>query len=394
MDELAKRIQEAHGHVRPAWDEERSERAFRSLQNRRRRRTVLTTVAIGLAAAVALVLALPSLFGPQQTETPPLAEAAVQLDTTPTGAPVEAVTPDDPAGSSLQSQPRSLIALADGSAVSAVTEDAQITALSTQTDHVELRLEQGRARFDVVPNPERAFVVRTAGFTVSVLGTVFEVERRGADIEVRVERGLVRVERAGMVPVELPAGDQRAFAGVAATGTPPSPAKTGPRAVAKANPNPTPGAAPENWRTFADREDYARAYELLRVQGPNARNPADLMLAADTARLAGHPGAAADYLHTASIRHPESPLAPMASFTEGRIRLDRLGQARKAVRAFRRCRTLAPDGPLAQDALAREVEALSRAGDQQHAAERARAYLDTYPKGRRVRAVRMHGGIE
>jgi hypothetical protein len=49
---------------------------------------------------------------------------------------------------------------------------------------------------------------------------------------------------------------------------------------------------------------------------------------------------------------------------------------------------------LTQDALAREVEAWSRAGENEKAHDRALDYLKRYPNGRRANAVRRLGGLD
>jgi outer membrane protein assembly factor BamD (BamD/ComL family) len=48
---------------------------------------------------------------------------------------------------------------------------------------------------------------------------------------------------------------------------------------------------------------------------------------------------------------------------------------------------------LAEDALARQVEATYRAGDTARARTLATEYLARYPKGRRVHAVQRFGGL-
>jgi transmembrane sensor len=120
----------------------------------------------------------------------------------------------------------------------------------------------------------------------------------------------------------------------------------------------------------------------------------DLLLAGDVARLSGHAGAAVAPLSRAVELHPEDPRAPLAAFTLGRVHLEDLGAPRDAALAFAGARTLEPDGPLAEDALAREVEAWSRAGETETARTRALTYIQRYPQGRRVHAVRRFGGLE
>jgi transmembrane sensor len=64
-----------------------------------------------------------------------------------------------------------------------------------------------------------------------------------------------------------------------------------------------------------------------------------------------------------------------------------------AAQSFSSCRRLQPGGPLAQDALAREVEAQSRAGNAAAARALAEQYLRSYPQGRRATAVKRFGGL-
>jgi transmembrane sensor len=87
-------------------------------------------------------------------------------------------------------------------------------------------------------------------------------------------------------------------------------------------------------------------------------------------------------------------VAPLAAFTLGRVYLDQLGQPERAAEAFDLSLRLAPSGSLAQDALAREVEALSKGGNAQAAYAHAQQYLQRYPNGRRLRAVQLYGGLE
>ena len=125
-------------------------------------------------------------------------------------------------------------------------------------------------------------------------------------------------------------------------------------------------------------------------QQPAADNPRDLLLAADVARLSHHSGQAVTPLRRLLASFPGDPRAPLAAFTLGRVLLDELGRPREAAEAFARARS----GAMAEDALAREVEAWSRAGDSATARTRAELYLQLYPKGRRDRSVRRYGGLE
>jgi transmembrane sensor len=122
--------------------------------------------------------------------------------------------------------------------------------------------------------------------------------------------------------------------------------------------------------------------------------PGDLLFAADVARLSGNPALAVPRLERVIRAHAGDSRAPLAAFTLGRTLLDGLGRPREAADAFARARRLSPGGALAQDALAREVESWSRAGEAGLAHQRALDYLRLYPGGRREKAVRYHGGLE
>jgi transmembrane sensor len=132
------------------------------------------------------------------------------------------------------------------------------------------------------------------------------------------------------------------------------------------------------------------------AEGPTAvrDEPGDLLFAADVARLSGHPELAVTRLERVIRAHQGDSRAPLAAFTLGRTLLDGLGRPREAAEAFARVRRLAPGGALSQDALAREVESWSRAGEAALARKRALDYLRAFPSGRREKAVRYHGGLE
>jgi len=132
----------------------------------------------------------------------------------------------------------------------------------------------------------------------------------------------------------------------------------------------------------------------LRKAGPSAvrDDTADLLLAADAARLSGHPAEAVPYLERVLRGHGRDPRTGLAAFTLGRVLLDELGRPSEAVDAFALARS--SGGPLAEDALAREVEALARAGDVTRSRELALLYRRLYPNGRRAKAVSRFGGLD
>jgi transmembrane sensor len=119
----------------------------------------------------------------------------------------------------------------------------------------------------------------------------------------------------------------------------------------------------------------------------------ELLLAADAARLSGHPEAALPYLERVVDDHARDSRAPVAAFTLGGVLMQQLGRARDAEVAYGKARALSLHSSLAQDALARQVEAAHRAGDATRARALATEYLQQFPAGRRIKAVRRFGGL-
>lgn len=383
MDKLAQDMSMLRDELEPNWDEERAARLYQGVGRLRRRRAVqraaLGSASLAAVALLAVKLALPGATpAPDQMAKAPSVPAqtsAAQVDSTAT-APSEAVH---------------TLRLADGSVASLIGEHSELSILENTATRVDLKLLAGRAQFDVVKNRARDFVVEAGEYHVTVVGTVFAVEHFERHVEVSVVEGTVRVEGPTGTRV-LTTGEEASFeaSGETAKLEQPAPAEGGPRALHK---KARPGDRP-SWRSLSKNGDYDAAYALI-SQGTEVDNdPAALMDAADAARLSGHPAGAVKYLERVLKEHRNSPVAPLAAFTLGRVYLDHLGQPRSAADSFALARRLAPAGSLAQDALAREVESLSKGGDEREANVKAKEYLRDYPKGRRLRAVQLYGGIE
>jgi transmembrane sensor len=362
MDNFAR----ARDYVSPRWTAEREVRVRvgieRSRRSRARRRNAATVVALSVVAAVLVFFSLRANLVQQ-----PVAAAPPKVAT-----------------------PSNLFALPDGSSVSARSSDARVQPVEVSLRSVTLKLESGSAKFSVTPDPTRPFRVLARDVTVTVLGTVFDVSLETGGVRVSVERGRVRVDSSSTTR-ELSPGDSAFFTdGLAA----PIAAPIAPPASAASPPAPV--AAVPSWRSLAHDGDYSAALSRLTSDGPSAVRdvPDDLLLAADVARLGGQPARAVAPLERVVSRHAGDSRAPLAAFTLGRTLLDQLGRPREAASAFASARKLAPSGALAQDALAREVESWSRAGETEKAHARALEYLKLYPLGRRAASVRRLGGIE
>jgi hypothetical protein len=152
--------------------------------------------------------------------------------------------------------------------------------------------------------------------------------------------------------------------------------------------------AAARWAALAEQKRFGEAYGLLRqVPMRELADPDDLLLAADVARQAGRPERAVPFLERVVKEHPSEFRAQLAGFSLGKIYLDHLDEPVLAARNFAAVRGMAPTGSLAQDALAREVEAWARAGMSSRAHDAALEYVHLYPNGRRVADVRDLGRI-
>jgi transmembrane sensor len=380
MDDLTQELQGAAEELTPHWDVERSARLYASTQQLGRRRSVQRAAAgslIAVAAGVGLVLGVGR---GNETAQVPTAERAPSAE-----------------ASNVHT-----LRLADGSRADFAGAHSDLEVLENNDSRISVRLAAGRAHFDVVHKTARSFVVEAEPYRVEVIGTVFDVERGSDSVSVSVSRGKVRVY-GPLGAEDLVAGQIKHFsravepvAGTALKTLPPlveaDPGQSEPQ-------RPQPHAAKAHrsadaWRSLSQSGQYDAAFESLRTGSVVDDEPAALMDAADAARLSGHPQNAVRYLQGVVERHQGSPVAPLAAFTLGRVYLDQLGQPDQAAESFERARKLAPNGSLAQDALAREVEALSKGGYAQRAYQRAQEYLRSYPNGRRVRAVQLYGGLE
>ena len=296
-------------------------------------------------------------------------------------------------GYSIAPHPSSTVAAGTPAGGVTPAETVVVTLLSPDTVLEPLPEPEGRgfnlrvgsARFVVPHDGQRPFRVTAGRVTIEDLGTMFSVRYVGPDrLDIAVEEGRVRV-RAGDSDTEIRAG--------ATLEVPLSPG--GNDATDRRPGKAVAASAPAvSWRPLAEHGAYEEAHRALRRAGADAvrDDMADLLLAADTARLSGHPAEAVPYLERVVRGHARDPRAGLAAFTLGRVLLDELGRPREAIDAFAMAH--ASGGPLAEDALAREVEAASRAGDVSRSRELALSYRRLYPNGRRAMAVSRFGGLD
>ena len=378
--DLLQRIARVGAAIDPGLTDRDVERLVGGARGRARRRRVAR------AAVVAATVGLASLFFVLRPITGSRGIAPTRAKVPAPTAPLAADrTPARPAP----------LRLADGSVATPLDDGSAIALRESTGQRVIVDLTRGRGRFEVTPRAERQFSVRAGDVTITVLGTVFTVERVADRIGVGVERGRVLVDW-GAGSRRLDVGESGWFPPLATTSDPQPPSQPRPR---RASPEPQAEAMPPPPQPEAAS---SRAPPAPATQPPAQPPPATtardeetaetLLAAADAARLDGRARDGAALLQRVLTHHGADPRAPLAAFTLGRVLLMDLGEPRQAAAAFAQARTLAPSGPFAEDALAREVEALAKAGDGAATRSRARDYLRLYPNGRRAPAVRALGG--
>ena len=354
--DLMQRIGSAGTHMDAGLSDRDVDRLVGGVGRRRRRRTLRRIALVSAAAACAVFVAAVRLqWLPISTERPVVARSQP--------APTPAARIDH------------TVRLRDGSSAMPLDSSSEITILEQTPAHVGLSLTRGSGRFEVAPRPERSFSVRAGDVTITVVGTAFSVERIADRVGVSVERGTVRVEW-GVGSRLLTKGESGWFPPLAAAVAP--------------EPN-------EVRRPVVPVVKVAKIKTEQAPPGPlsiKAESAEDLLLAADSMRMTGHPERGAELLRRILREHHGDPRAPLAAFTLGRLLLMELGRPQEAATAFAEVRRLSPTGAFAEDALAREVEAWSQAGQTEQAQERARDYLRLYPGGRRAATVRSMGGME
>jgi len=304
--------------------------------------------------------------------------------------------------------------LSDGSVIE-LSRGARLVSLESTHAAFSALLSEGTGHFHVKKGGPRRWSIECGLATVEVVGTRFVIDRSPGRVRVEVFEGavLVRGERLPdrvrkLLPGESvdideagahteivapPLQTATARSEPAAAGSAVAPGGGAPGARAARGSTPGGGAA---WRERVGRGDYRGAYEVLGAAGIEreaASGDVDaLLLLADVARLSGHPGEAIAPLSKIVREKARDPRASLAAFTMGRLQLDSLGQPDRAAKAFETSVRLGLTEPLLEDAMARLVEARSRAGDTEGARAAWTEYERRFPAGRRAREARRWAG--
>jgi transmembrane sensor len=338
--------------LQQAASEEELQRVWRGIQKQRARKPVRPTPWLILALACCAVLGIVS-WRSLTKNTDVLRDQA------------------DRAPLLLESGSARTTTLSDGSRVE-LSADSAVEVLENDGRTFVCALRRGRATFDVVPGGPRRWRVEAGAVAVEVVGTRFRVDRGQNNVVVEVERGAVLVRGDGVRD-----GVQRLEAGARLEIVPERPVKT--EAEQPSLP-PTPSSA------VATRTSGS----VPSAVGTASAEPAspDLLALADRQRRRGDLVGAIQTLKLAVERAPDDGRASMAAFTLGKLLLDGVARPVEAQAAFRSCLKRSPPAAIAEDALARLVEAQARSGARRAALDTAREYEKRYPNGRRLADVR------
>jgi transmembrane sensor len=353
--DLIQRIVRATARIDPGLTERDVDRLVHGVHRRKRRRTAQRVCAGAIAGGLGALLLVR--VGRWPAPAVPAASGMSGMD----------VASANPFGPPLR--------LDDGSVATPLESGSELAVVEQSRQRVSLALGRGRERFEVAPAPERPFSVRAGDVTVTVVGTVFTVERVADRVGVLVEQGTVRVDWESGTRYLGP-GESGWF----------------PPLLVRAEPSAHSAPPPQHVARVGSRD--VPSAEVHASPNSPARSPAEeLLSAADAARLAGRTEEGANLLYRLLREHGSDPRAPLAAFTLGRVLMMELGRPRDAAAAFATVRTLQPSGPFAEDALAREVEAWAKARQPDRARARALEYVRLYPNGRRTDSVRSYGRV-
>lgn len=277
------------------------------------------------------------------------------------------------------------VALVEGSEIEVGSESRLSVRDARGLEDVDVELARGRARFDVVRRPSRAFRVHAVSdggveVEVTVIGTAFTVAHEGGEIGVRVERGVVEVRVGGDV-TRLTVGQEwrsrPADEGTADEAAAPSqdtepstpvgtPTETEPHAGLEAHAS-----------TTVNEAEVAHPRRTPAVPAPDARV---LFERAREARQAGSVAEAARLYGELVAAHDDDPRAGVAAFELARLRMDHLGDPRGALRAVDRA-LAGGSGAYREDAMARRAVLLDRLGREVECRSAREAYLGSFAAG-------------
>jgi transmembrane sensor len=263
----------------------------------------------------------------------------------------------------------------DGSTVQ-LARASEVELLEDTPAHVRVRLQRGKAAFEVAKRPSRSFQVEAGAVKVSVVGTQFTVLRDGEHVHVSVDRGVVDVGMSGHT-ARLTAGGSWDSGEVEEAALAPAPPVREPAPVPM--PAPVPPASPA-LRQRPTRSVHSHGAGTVAPTVAEA-DPDTLFQAALTARREARAADAALAFERFLRDHMNDSRAPLAAFELGRLRMGQLADEQGAVESFELSLRLSPDAPFAEEALSRLVRAYDGLHDTAACVRARNRYLARFPTG-------------
>jgi hypothetical protein len=291
--------------------------------------------------------------------------------------------------------------------------EAHARVLDVTRSGAHVMLESGTARVSVTPDRGGRWTFTAGPFTVDVKGTRFALAwspteesltltlvegsvvvsgcavgdgrplYAGETLSASCVRNEFHIDRAAATPAPPPPNEPPETSETSEESAPPA------TAIDPIDPASRPAsrsAAPEeSWQSLARASRFKEAFARVDERGFDAElmraGAADLVLLGDVARLSGDPARALVAYERVRSRAPGTEAAANAAFSMGRVYFDQREAYPEAARWFATYRSERSHGPLARDAMGRQMEALARAGDRATAARIADEYLVIYPQG-------------
>jgi hypothetical protein len=359
--------------LKPAYDEDRIAATWGRIDAARRspRRSTMMRAVVSGALVIAATAAIA--MWPRTHRVGPLTSHDPTVNLTPGAVLV--------AGHDVVFDDQSTIALAVGT---------RLQVLANEGARFATLLETGSAKFTVTPGGERRWEIETALASVEVVGTAFTMTLRDHQLEVSVDRGVVIVngERVPGRVVRLTAGQRIVVDQAPATAAIPAPAPApapAPEAPAITSPASAPITAPVQAPRPQKRAVVAAPLHAAEPVEAQPESLAAIVARADQLSSTGDPEGAAKLLEGLRATDRASGLV---LFTLGRLYLDVLDKPELAAIVFGEMIDRGSPRSLLEDAYARRVEALQRAGLRNRALAAFADYTHAYPESRRIAALR------
>lgn len=378
--------------LRDDLEEEQASRFWRVIEHRSQGRTGHRWHrTLALVAALSLLLGAFLYFGPVPGQGP--------LRLTSGGTPIV-----------LSGTPALPVALADGSQIELAT-GSRLEVLRNDARSFVTALRRGEGTFEVRPGGSRRWVVEAGLARVEVLGTRFNLRRAPDSLRVSVQRGVVLV-----VSEALPGGARRLTAGQQLEIRDPAASSSAAREPTRPSGSTLPAILEPSAKSEPDRRRTPALGAISSpgpvsgtggVSGPGSTragvpSSTDAAPASDgspvspdiEAHLAAADAARQRGDLAGAIRHLEQVVQGGAAHDLRRgmaaLSLARLALRSDPVRAARALDLSMASMPssLAEDALARLVEAEARAGRAEQAARLADEYFRRFPRGHRIQDVK------